>query len=115
REENKEFMRLIWIPANLNSASERQKAFIENIKRDVEAQEGVEILQTSLEDFKNIMREELLDVVDRNNMIESAAKSIYVIHDKVDREAVAPLITFFEKSGFEILLPEFQGELLELR
>lgn len=115
REENKEFMRLIWIPANLNSASERQKAFIENIKRDVEAQEGVEILQTSLEDFKNIMREEVLDVVDRNNMIESAAKSIYVIHDKVDREAVAPLITFFEKSGFEILLPEFQGELLELR
>lgn len=115
REENKEFMRLIWIPANLNSASERQKSFIENIKRDVEAQEGVEILQTSLEDFKNIMREELLDVVDRNNMIESAAKSIYVIHDKVDREAVAPLITFFEKSGFEILLPEFQGELLELR
>lgn len=115
REENKEFMRLIWIPANLNSASERQKSFIENIKRDVEAQEGVEILQTSLEDFKNIMREELLDVVDRNNMVESAAKSIYVIHDKVDREAVAPLITFFEKSGFEVLLPEFHGELLELR
>src|SRR5688500_5855949 len=31
-----EFTRLIWISPSLNNASERQKSFIENIKRDVE-------------------------------------------------------------------------------
>ncbi len=115
REEDREFTRLIWIPANPSSASERQKSFIENIKRDVEAQEGVEILQTSLEDFKNIMREELLDAVEKTQLVESSGKSIYVIHDKVDHAEVAPFIDTLRKSGFDVLLPEFEGELLELR
>jgi hypothetical protein len=40
KENNEEFIRLIWISPNLSNASEKQKSFIENIKRDVEAQEG---------------------------------------------------------------------------
>ena len=44
RENKEEFTRLIWISPNLANASERQKSFIDNIKRDVEAQEGAEIL-----------------------------------------------------------------------
>jgi hypothetical protein len=115
REEDREFTRLIWIPSNLANASERQKTFIENIKRDVEAQEGVEILQTSLEDFKNIMREELLEAVERTHLTESNEKSIYVIHDKIDHDDVAPFIDMLRKSGFDVLVPEFEGELLELR
>src|SRR5688572_16932242 len=46
-----QFSRLIWISPALVNASERQKAFIDNLKRDVDAQEGAEILQTPLEDF----------------------------------------------------------------
>lgn len=34
-----QFSRLIWISPTLSNASERQKAFIDNIKRDVDAQE----------------------------------------------------------------------------
>ena len=46
-----EFSRLIWISPVIANASDRQKSFIESIKRDVEAQEGAEILQTPLEDL----------------------------------------------------------------
>jgi hypothetical protein len=51
KETRQEFSRLIWIAQNLKNASDRQKAFIENIKRDTEAQEGAEILQNPLGRF----------------------------------------------------------------
>jgi hypothetical protein len=112
---NEEFSRLIWISPNLVNASERQKGFIENIKRDVEAQEGAEILQTPLEDFKNIMREELVDTGDKKSHEDNSRKSIYLMHDRVDHNDIKPFIEVIEKSGFKVLIPEFEGELLELR
>ncbi len=51
RQSKDEFSRLIWIAQNLKNASDRQKAFIDTIRRDTEAQEGAEILQNPLEDL----------------------------------------------------------------
>jgi hypothetical protein len=116
--QNKEdFVRLIWISPTLLNASERQKSFIENIKRDVEAQEGAEILQTPLEDFKNIMREELVDANERRSSgpDELEGRSIYLMHDRVDVNDVKPIKEVLEKSGFRVLIPEFEGELLDVR
>lgn len=110
-----DFSRLIWISPSTSNASEKQKSFIENIKRDVEAQEGAEILQTSLEDFKNIMREELLEVAEKRVVEENGGRSIYVMHDKIDHQDVKPMIEEIKKSGFKVLMPQFEGELLELR
>jgi hypothetical protein len=115
KENNQEFTRLIWISPNLTHASERQKAFIENIKRDVEAQEGAEILQTPLEDFKNIMREELEEAGEKRATLETGGRSIYFMHDKIDHREALPLIEALKKSGFDVMIPEFEGELLELR
>jgi len=114
KERREEFSRLIWISPTLNNASERQKGFIENIKRDVEAQEGAEILQTPLEDFKNIMREELVGAGEKK-FIDDATRSIYLMHDRIDHNEVLPFISLIEKSGFKVLMPEFEGELLDLR
>ncbi len=115
RKNNQEFSRLIWIAQNLKNASDKQKAFIETLKRDTEAQEGAEILQNPLEDFKNIIREELLDSHDRKHFDESGGKSIYLVHDKVDDNEVKPYKEILEKAGFNVLIPAFEGELLEVR
>lgn len=115
RENNEEFTRLIWISPNLSNASERQKSFIETIKRDVEAQEGAEILQTPLEDFKNIMREELVESHERKPAETHEGRSVYLMHDRIDVNDVKPIKEVLEKSGFKVLLPEFEGELLEVR
>jgi len=115
REAGQEFSRLIWISSNLTHASEKQKAFIENIRRDVEAQESVEILQTSLEDFKNIMREELVDAGEKKTLEESSGRTLYLMHDRVDLQDVQPFIEVIEKAGFRVVVPEFEGELLALR
>jgi hypothetical protein len=115
KQTKQEFSRLIWISQNLKNASDKQKAFIDTIKRDTEAQEGAEILQNPLEDFKNIMREELLEAQERTKVDETGGKSIYLVHDKIDDNEVKPFREVIEKSGFKILLPAFEGELLEVR
>ena len=114
RQAGEEFSRLIWISPNLKNASERQRAFIESIRRDIEAQEGAEILQNPLEDFKNIMREELLDSSDKK-VEDYNGKAIYLVHDKIDDLEVKPFRDAIEKSGFTILSPAFEGDLLDVR
>jgi hypothetical protein len=109
------FSRLIWIAPILVNASERQKAFIENLKRDTEAQEGAEILQTPLEDFKNIMREELMETPEKRILEETGGKSIYLVHDRIDQREVKPIIDEIEKNGYSVLVPQFEGELLNVR
>lgn len=115
RVSKEEFTRLIWISPSLFNASERQKSFIESIKRDTEAQEGAEILQTPLEDFKNIVREELMDSPEKRSLDETGGKSVYLVHDKVDVNEVRPIIEAIEKSGYKVITPDFDGELLDLR
>jgi len=109
-----DFSRLIWIAPNLKNASDRQRAFIDTIRRDIEAQEGAEILQNPLEDFKNIMREELLESQDSSHD-DFSGKSIYLVHDRIDHSEIKPFKDLIEKSGFKVLMPEFEGDLLELR
>ncbi|MBL7863879.1 MAG: hypothetical protein JNK10_03320 [Cyclobacteriaceae bacterium] len=115
RSKKEEFSRLIWIAPNLRNASEKQKAFIESLRRDIEAQEGAEILQNPLEDFKNIMREEL--IASQNKMTEqpSSGKTIYLVHDKIDHQQVLPLVEVIQKSGFNVVFPAFEGDLMEVR
>ena len=115
RGRKEDFTRLIWISANMRNLSDRQKSFIEALKRDTEAQEGTEILQTPLEDFKNIMREELVEVHDRKGGSDVRGKTIYLVHDRVDQNEVKPYLELIEKSGFEVISPAFTGELLDVR
>jgi Domain of unknown function (DUF4062) len=115
RSQNEDFTRLIWISANMRNVSDRQKSFIEALKRDTEAQEGTEILQTPLEDFKNIMREELVEVHDRKGGSAVRGKTIYLLHDRVDQNEVKPYLEMMQKSGFEVIQPAFSGDLLDVR
>ena len=115
RSRKEEFSRLIWIAPNLRNASEKQKVFIDSLRRDIEAQEGAEILQNPLEDFKNIMREELLAAQNKTPDQVTAGKTIYLVHDKIDHQQVLPLIDVIQKSGFEVLSPAFEGDLMEVR
>ncbi len=115
RSKKEEFSRLIWIAPNLRNASEKQKAFIESLRRDIEAQEGAEILQNPLEDFKSIMREELVATPNQPEEQSTSGKTIYLVHDKVDHQQVLPLVDVIQKSGFNIVFPAFEGDLLQVR
>jgi len=114
------FSRLIWISSNLENASEKQLSFIENIKRDLASSEGAEILQTPLEDFKNIIREELIEVgidkkLTRGKDASNGNSLIYVLHDRADAKEVEEIKEAIEEAGHKVLTSVFDGELLSLR
>jgi len=115
RSRKEEFSRLIWIAPNLRNASEKQKGFIDSLRRDIEAQEGAEILQNPLEDFKNIMREELLSHQNKTTETVTSGKTVYLVHDKIDHQQVLPLVDVIQKSGFNVVFPAFEGDLMEVR
>jgi hypothetical protein len=115
KRKNSTFQRLIWITPHRAHQTERQKMFIENIKRDVEMQDGAEVLETPLEDFKSIIREELQEAIDRKNIKETGGRAVYLLYDKGDDDDVKPYADLIEKCGFHVLTPSFEGELLQQR
>ncbi|WKV13150.1 hypothetical protein [Marivirga harenae] len=115
------FNRLIWISPTLKFASEKQKSFIHNIKRDDKASFGAEVLQTSLEDFKNTLWEELLDK-GLNRKLRNSFRNkdqskaiIYLIYDEIDISDVEPIKKEILQNDVELLVLENNGELMELR
>ncbi len=121
--EHLSFQKLIWINPKLSNLSERQSSFLDNLKRDTTSLENTEILQTPLEDFKNILREELIEVrIDKGLNLrkkqksnKSKKKSVYLICDKVDKEATGFIRDAFTEAGYDVLYPTYEGELLVLR
>jgi hypothetical protein len=115
------FNRLIWISPSLKFASERQKSLIHNIKRDAKASLGAEVLQTSLEDFKNTLWEELLES-GINKKLRNAypqedqkAPIVYMIYDESDQKAAEKLISNIDDKDVIFLTLDNQGDLMELR
>lgn len=121
-EENPQnFNRLIWISPSLKFASEKQKSFIHNIKRDAKASLGAEVLQTSLEDFKNTLWEELMDT-GLNKKLRIAYPQedqklpiVYLIYDESDQNEAEKLIANIDNQEVKILTLDNKGDLMALR
>lgn len=113
--QSSKFSRLVWISPGLSHVSDRQKNFIERIKADLESHENTEIFEMPIEDFKAIMRDELLDQHDREPIPKDDLPSIYLMHDKIDHEYVKPFAEMIESSGFRVLVPAFEGDVMDLR
>jgi hypothetical protein len=111
--------RLIWIPPDLVPVDSRQAKLIEMIEADASAQEGADVLRTSLEDLKSIIR-------DRLRQPETAKETepvgqdpdwvqIYLVCDQCDFERIQPLADHLYGGGFEVVFPVFEGDETEVR
>jgi len=114
RSRKEEFSRLIWISPI--SKTQATSSGLLSTRSVVNGSTGrCRDPDEPLEDFKNIMREELLESLQLKDADEYTGKSIYLVHDRVDHTEVKPFMEVIEKSGFKVLIPEFEGDLLELR
>lgn len=123
-EEKKLFSRLIWLSPDLKNVTERQKIFIEDLKSDAASLEEAEVLQITLQEFKSIIREELVtggrfnthrEVKGYQPAEEGDSKIIYLIHDKSDKKETKPLHEYLEKTGYKVVEPTFDGDLVDIR
>jgi hypothetical protein len=121
-----DFSRLLWLPPGLETEDERQLKFIDHLQTDVRIQEGADILQTSLEDFKTVIHQRLAPEV-KEEADTSAAEErptddedsnllrIYVIYDQRDSEGPAPLEDYLFDKGYEVIVPVFDGDEAQVR
>lgn len=101
-EQNPTYSRLIWMPEGLKVQGQTYKRFLDYLQNDPGVYEGAEVLLsgTKLEDFKKIIQERLKIGGEQSNQ-----KSVYLICDKQDMEAVAPLESYLNSLNYKVNLP----------
>ncbi len=107
--------RLIWLPPELDLADERQQAFVETLKNDPAVQHGADLLETTLEDLKTVIRDKLApreepEAVPDAVPADERPPLVYLLCDQRDKEVVAPLDDYLYELGFEVEMPLFEGD-----
>ena len=105
-----DFSRLIWMPPDLVTDDERQLRFIDRLRTDPRIQEGADVLEIGLEDFKSAIHRKLEPSAE-----EPAAEAgevdtgddlrhIYVVCDQRDLDHTLPLEDFLYDQGYEVVV-----------
>lgn len=107
------FFRLIWIPPNIEIKDQKQFQFVEQLKRDIKMTEGTEIIQTPLEELKNIIYDKITNqdtsVFQKTGTVDKRIK-IYCIHEKEETEQIDIIKNILKKSGFEFISTVFSED-----
>ena len=118
--------RLIWLPEGFNPKEERQISFVNKLNEGNEGIEGADLIQSSLESFKEILSDKLSSIERANKKSLAAAevkkaepkevltsngsRIIYLISDILDIDEIKPLEDFLFENGCEVVLPIFEGD-----
>ena len=119
---NKEkFSRIIWINPEIETLSERQKKFTDNIKRDIESKQESELLQSPIEELKAFIRTSVnkrnqpeKPFAEPRKSVSKVKTSIYLIFDRKDYDTSETVKRFLVNHGFDVLVPTFYGDFFEL-
>lgn len=117
------FSRLIWISPDATFEDDRQRIFVDNLRRELEDNEGAEIVQSPIEDFKTLVLEELLGgnkgilslFNESNSGSSRSVAKIYCIYDKLDEYEFNKFVSTLKTTNAEVIRPTFDGNILELR
>jgi hypothetical protein len=119
RSRDANFSRIIWMPPGLSASETRQQQFITYLCDDSSAQDGAELLQSSLEDLKTLIHDKLNAPVrmslHHTSAPDDSPSRIYLICDSQDTDLVAPLYDHFFDHGFEVLTPMLEGDEAQAR
>jgi hypothetical protein len=113
RSRDEAFSRLLWIPVGLAPQEEAQAQFIEHLRTDAATQRGAELLQTPLEELKNVIQ---LRLTSNGHSLKAETSGerppkIYLIFDKRDLEGVIALNDYLSgERHYQILLPLIDDE-----
>ena len=116
--EGGELDRLIWIPPTVEIENEQQQEFIRLLRGDRAGLAGADWLETPLEELKSEIDKKLHPPAESDSPTSAVTADglfVYLICDKRDVDNTPPLEDHLSDLGFEIVLPEFEGEVKEVR
>ena len=115
-----DFRRFIWMPKPMVTDDERQQKFIIELQEDPNAHRGAELMEDSLDNFRDYVVEKLKEKPEQKEVStiaanDSAASSVYLIFDQKDDEKVGQLEDYLFDKGLEVMVPSFDGEEADIK
>jgi len=120
--------RLIWLPQGTRSEQAPQQAFIEALHQDAEAQFGADLITGDVEELRTAIHTTLRKIEQpepkppKRDVTEELAadgentKLIYfIISNEADRKASVPVRKLCRQLGFEVVVPDFEGDASQVR
>ena len=108
--------RFVWMERGLGSDDARQQRFIEQLQEQPEVLAGAELIEDSLDVFRDCVIQAIKQQRAPEPAIEASEKasgvgsSVYLIYDPVDEEAVCDLEDCLFDAGLEVMIPTLEGE-----
>ncbi|MDQ3802395.1 MAG: hypothetical protein M3416_00845 [Acidobacteriota bacterium] len=103
------YSRLIWMPGELQARTPAYQEFIAYLQNDPAVYEGAEVLSgTSMEDVKTIIHKRL-GARQQEDTADGQPKLIYLICDRQDIAATAPLQDYLKGQKYDVTLPFKEG------
>jgi hypothetical protein len=121
RAERGGFNRLLWIPPALQVDDARQQQVISRLRADPRGAEDSDLLETPLEDLRTVMYETLgrgrapKSAADAATAPAPAVRSVYLLYDERDADAVSPWADLLFDKGLEVIHPVFKGNESDVR
>jgi hypothetical protein len=120
------FCRLLWIPPNVEVVDDRQRAVLDRLRNDPRLEEGADLLETFLEDFRTLIHTRLEAAAAPPEMPAAApapapaaaagqVSSVYAIYDQRDADPARPWTDFLFDQQLEVLHPIFDGDEADVR
>lgn len=112
-----DFTRLLWIPPDIDFENDQQKMEVEQLKQNMSALQGAEVIQTPLEMFKTIIMlrlNETFELADDQESEQAKTRVVYLIYEKAYADGIPPIEAALKESGLEVLHPLFEGDQIEL-
>jgi hypothetical protein len=108
-ERDPNYSRLIWMPANLRAQESSYQDFIDYLRNDPAVYENAEILcGSNLEDLKTTVQRKL-KLNRQANPSSDKRKRVYLVCDKQDLTAAAPIQSLLAEQKYEVMLPFREG------
>lgn len=100
------FSRLVWFDPDMKISNEKQKIYIEKLKRDTEMLKGASMIQTPLEHFKSIVISEIKNKkiqTDHSFSRLNQGVKVYLVHESRSFDKISTISANLVRNGFEIL------------
>ncbi|MBC8245017.1 MAG: toll/interleukin-1 receptor domain-containing protein [Verrucomicrobia bacterium] len=116
--EEQGLQRLVWLPSDNQSDSERHSEFIRSIQNSSEGMATTELLTGQIEEVKNLALKRLKPDEQQagtkspalGQVQEDGETRIYLICDQQDEEEIEPLEDYLFDQGYEVKTPQFDGD-----
>lgn len=100
------FTRLIWMDPDLKVSNEKQRLFIEQLKRDTDSLTGASLIQNPIEIFKSFVLSKLKSAsIELHKEINNLdpAKTVYLIHESSNAQVINNINEILLSKGFKVL------------